>query len=245
MSFADKIVLVTGASRGIGQAIADDFAFRGAKVIGTATTEQQAINITQRLSKFKGTGKFLQILEKNSIEDLISSIEKDFGNIDILVNNAGIIKDNLLMRMKDCEWDDVMNINLKAVYRSCKTVLRSMMKNKYGRIINITSVVGIMGNPGQVNYSASKAGIIAFTKSLAREVGSRKITVNCVAPGFINSDMTENIPKTIKDKIIENIALSSLGEPQDVANAVLFLASDDSKYITGQTIHVNGGMLMP
>lgn len=245
MNFEGKIALVTGASRGIGSSIADNLALKGAKVFGTATSKEQALNITKRLSKFKGEGRCLQILEKDSIENLVSEIEKEFGAISILVNNAGITKDNLLMRMKEEEWDDVINVNLKSVYRSCKAVLKTMMKNRYGRIINISSVVGVMGNAGQVNYSSSKAGIIAFTKSLAKEVGSRKITVNCVAPGFVNSDMTEHLSSDIKAKITENIALNSLGEPEDIANAVLFLASDDSKYITGQTIHVNGGMLMP
>lgn len=240
-----KIALVTGASRGIGAAIADTLAAAGAKVIGTATSESGAAAISERLAQWGGEGRVLNSAEPETIENLIADIEKAFGELDILVNNAGITRDNLLMRMKEEEWDDIMQVNLKSVFRASKAVLRGMMKQRSGRIINITSVVGVMGNAGQTNYAAAKAGLIGFSKSMAREVGSRGITVNCVAPGFIDTDMTRALPKETRQTFTAQTALGRFGDAQDIADAVLFLASDQAKYITGQTLHVNGGMLMP
>lgn len=240
-----KIALVTGATRGIGAAIAQLLAAQGAKVIGTATTSNGVNSINEALAQFGGEGRELRIAEENSIENLISNIESEIGKIDILVNNAGITRDNLLMRMKEAEWDEIMEINLKSAFRASKAVVRSMMKARAGRIINITSVVGSIGNPGQTNYAAAKAGLIGFTKSLAREVGSRGITVNCVAPGFIETDMTLSLPQEQRDYFSAQTALNHFGTPEDIAAAVLFLASDEAKYITGQTLHVNGGMFMP
>ncbi len=240
-----KVVLVTGASRGIGAAIADTLAAAGATVVGTATSASGAAAIGERLAQWGGEGRVLSVGEAGSIEDLIAAIEKEQGKLDILVNNAGITRDNLLMRMKEEEWDDIMQINLKSVFRASKAVLRGMMKQRTGRIINITSVVGAMGNAGQTNYAAAKAGLMGFTKSMAREVGSRGITVNCVAPGFIDTDMTKALPEEQRAALAAGIALGKLGEAQDIADAVWFLASDQGKYITGQTLHVNGGMLMP
>lgn len=240
-----KIALVTGASRGIGAAVAKTLAENGAKVIGTATSENGAAEITKQLEPFGGVGKVLNVQSDNAIEDLIVEIEKEYGTISYLINNAGITRDNLLMRMKDDEWTDIVQVNLSSVYRASKAVLRSMMKARFGRIVNISSVVGTMGNAGQTNYAATKAGMIGFSKSLAREVGSRGITVNCVAPGFIDTDMTKGLADGDKEALLRNIALGKLGEPQDIANAVLFLISNEAGYITGQTIHVNGGMLMP
>lgn len=240
-----KVALVTGASRGIGAAIADTLAAAGATVVGTATSESGAAAIGERLAQWGGEGRVLSVGEAGSIEDLIGAIEKEHGKLDILVNNAGITRDNLLMRMKEEEWDDIMQINLKSVFRASKAVLRGMMKQRTGRIINITSVVGAMGNAGQTNYAAAKAGLMGFTKSMAREVGSRGITVNCVAPGFIDTDMTKALPEEQRAALAAGIALGKLGEAQDIADAVWFLASDQGKYITGQTLHVNGGMLMP
>ena len=240
-----KVALITGASRGIGAAIAETLAASGAKVIGTATSESGANDIFQRLSQFGGIGKQLNVADNEAIEKLITNIEEEIGSIAILVNNAGITRDNLLMRMKQEEWDEIINVNLTSVYRSSKAVLRSMMKARFGRIINISSVVGSMGNAGQTNYAATKAGMVAFTKSLAREVGSRNITVNCVAPGFIDTDMTRTLPENDRESLVRNIALGRLGSAQNIADAVLFLASDKADYITGQTLHVNGGMLMP
>ena len=244
-SLAGKIALVTGASRGIGAAIADTLAQAGATVIGTATSESGATAIAQRLAQWHGTGRALNAATPNSIEELIASVEQEFGKLDILVNNAGITRDNLLMRMKEEEWDDIMNVNLKSVYRASKAVLRGMMKQRAGRIITITSVVGTMGNAGQTNYAAAKAALQGFSKSLAREVGSRGITVNCVAPGFIDTDMTRALPEETRKAFEAQTALGCFGTPQDIADAVLFLASDQARYITGQTLHVNGGMLMP
>lgn len=241
----NKIVLVTGATRGIGAAIADTLAQAGAKVIGTATSESGAKSITERLSVWQGEGRVLNIADSGSIETLIAEIEQTFGKLDVLVNNAGITRDNLLMRMKEEEWDEIMNVNLKSVYRASKAVLRGMMKQRSGRIISITSVVGAMGNAGQTNYAAAKAALMGFSKSLAREVGSRGITVNCVAPGFIDTDMTRALPEEQRKMFEAQTALGRFGEAQDIADAVLFLASDSAKYITGQTLHVNGGMLMP
>ncbi|ASK27057.1 3-oxoacyl-ACP reductase [Neisseria chenwenguii] len=240
-----KIALVTGASRGIGAAIADTLAAAGATVVGTATSESGAAAISERLTQWGGQGRALNAGEEGSIEALIADIEKTFGKLDILVNNAGITRDNLLMRMKEEEWDDIMQINLKSVFRASKAVLRGMMKQRAGRIINITSVVGVMGNAGQTNYAAAKAGLIGFSKSLAREAGSRGITVNCVAPGFIDTDMTRVLPEETRKMFEAQTSLGKFGDAQDIADAVLFLASDQAKYITGQTLHVNGGMLMP
>ena len=244
-SLAGKIALVTGASRGIGAAIADTLAQAGATVIGTATSESGATAIAQRLAPWHGTGRALNAAMPNSVEELIASVEQEFGKLDILVNNAGITRDNLLMRMKEEEWDEIMNVNLKSVYRASKAVLRGMMKQRAGRIITITSVVGTMGNAGQTNYAAAKAALQGFSKSLAREVGSRGITVNCVAPGFIDTDMTRALPEETRQAFAAQTALGCFGTPQDIADAVLFLASDQARYITGQTLHVNGGMLMP
>ncbi|MDO4696663.1 MAG: 3-oxoacyl-ACP reductase FabG [Neisseria sp.] len=240
-----KIALVTGASRGIGAAVADTLAQAGATVIGTATSDSSAAAIGERLAQWGGHGRVLNAAEEGSIENLIAAIEKEFGKLDILVNNAGITRDNLLMRMKEEEWDEIMQVNLKSVFRAGKAVLRGMMKQRSGRIINITSVVGVMGNAGQANYAAAKAGLIGFSKSMAREVGSRGITVNCVAPGFIDTDMTRALPEETRKMFTEQTSLGRFGDVQDIADAVLFLASDQAKYITGQTLHVNGGMLMP
>ena len=240
-----KIALVTGASRGIGAAIADTLAQAGATVIGTATSDSGAATIGERLAQWNGQGRALNAAEADGIENLIADIEKEFGKLDILVNNAGITRDNLLMRMKEEEWDEIMQVNLKSVFRASKAVLRGMMKQRSGRIINITSVVGAMGNAGQANYAAAKAGLMGFAKSMAREVGSRGITVNCIAPGFIDTDMTRALPEEVRKTFEAQTALGRFGDAQDIADAVLFLASDQSKYITGQTLHVNGGMLMP
>jgi 3-oxoacyl-[acyl-carrier-protein] reductase len=240
-----KIALVTGASRGIGAAIADTLAQAGATVIGTATSDSGAAAIGERLAQWNGQGRALNAVEADGIENLIADIEKEFGKLDILVNNAGITRDNLLMRMKEEEWDEIMQVNLKSVFRASKAVLRGMMKQRSGRIINITSVVGAMGNAGQANYAAAKAGLMGFAKSMAREVGSRGITVNCIAPGFIDTDMTRALPEEVRKTFEAQTALGRFGDAQDIADAVLFLASDQAKYITGQTLHVNGGMLMP
>ena len=240
-----KIALVTGASRGIGAAIADTLAQAGATVIGTATGDSGAAAISERLAQWNGQGRALNAAEADGIENLIADIEKEFGKLDILVNNAGITRDNLLMRMKEEEWDEIMQVNLKSVFRASKAVLRGMMKQRSGRIINITSVVGAMGNAGQANYAAAKAGLIGFSKSVAREVGSRGITVNCIAPDFIDTDMTRALPEEVRKTFEAQTALGRFGDAQDIADAVLFLASDQAKYITGQTLHVNGGMLMP
>ena len=240
-----KTALVTGASRGIGAAIADTLAQAGATVIGTATSDSGAAAIGERLAQWNGQGRALNAAEADGIENLIADIEKEFGKLDILVNNAGITRDNLLMRMKEEEWDEIMQLNLKSVFRASKAVLRGMMKQRSGRIINITSVVGTMGNAGQANYAAAKAGLMGFAKSMAREVGSRGITVNCIAPGFIDTDMTRALPEEVRKTFEAQTALGRFGDAQDIADAVLFLASDQAKYITGQTLHVNGGMLMP
>ncbi|MBY0345438.1 MAG: 3-oxoacyl-ACP reductase FabG [Neisseriaceae bacterium] len=247
MNFDQKIILVTGASRGIGAAIADAFAHAGAIVIGTATSQSGAEAVQARLNAINpnSAGLVLNVTEKGSIEAIIGQIETQFGTIYALINNAGITRDGLLMRMKEEDWDALMDTNLKSVFLASKAVMRAMMKVKVGRIINIASIIGVMGNAGQANYAAAKAGIIGFTKSMAREVGSRNITVNCVAPGFIDTDMTRDLPEAQKEAMIANIALGRLGNPQDIADAVLFLASPQANYITGQTLHVNGGMLMP
>ena len=240
----NKIALVTGATRGIGRAIAEELASKGAFVIGTATSEKGADTISAYLGD-KGKGLVLNVADKESIDAVLEQIKEQFGDIDILVNNAGITRDNLLMRMKDDEWDEIMNVNLKSVYRASKAVMRGMMKHRTGRIITITSVVGTMGNAGQTNYAAAKAALQGFSKSLAREVGSRGVTVNCVAPGVIDTDMTRALPEETRKTFEAQTALGKFGEAQDIADAVLFLASDQARYITGQTLHVNGGMLMP
>ena len=241
-----KIALVTGASRGIGASIAVELSKHGFFTIGTATSSQGAEIIEKNFQNqnLEGKGYVLNVNDNTSIADLISTISNNHGDIDVLVNNAGITKDTLLMRMSDDDWDSVIQTNLKSVYKLSQAVLKPMMKKRSGRIINISSVVGHMGNAGQVNYAATKAGIAGFTKSLAQELGSRNITVNCVAPGFIDTDMTKGLNDEHKEKLISLIPLSRLGNPEDVAKAVCFLASDDSSYITGETIHVNGGMLM-
>jgi 3-oxoacyl-[acyl-carrier protein] reductase len=246
MSLSNEIALVTGASRGIGKAIAEVLGNRGATVIGTATSESGAQGITDSLSSsgIKGSGKVLNVTSPDSIDALMKAVQDEFGTPTILVNNAGITRDNLLMRMKDDEWDDVIETNLTSAFRMSKACLRGMMKAKHGRIVTITSVVGATGNPGQANYAATKAGVIGFTKSLAREIGSRGITVNTVAPGFIDTDMTRALPEEQRDALLEQIALGSLGTVEDIANAVAFLVSADAAYITGETLHVNGGMYM-
>lgn len=245
MGLQGRVALVTGASRGIGAAIAAALAEDGAVVIGTATGKVGAEAIHDRLTAQGGAGRVLNVTEAGAIETLVDLIEKEFGAISILVNNAGITRDGLLMRMKDEDWDGVIDTNLKSVFKTSKAVLRGMMRARSGRIINIASVVGVSGNSGQTNYSAAKAGIIGFTKSMAREVGSRNITVNCVAPGFIDTDMTRSLLEVQRAALIEQIALCRLGDVEDIANAAAFLASDRARYITGQTLHVNGGMLMP
>ncbi|MCK5481183.1 MAG: 3-oxoacyl-ACP reductase FabG [Gammaproteobacteria bacterium] len=246
MSLSEEIALVTGASRGIGKAIAEVLGSRGATVIGTATTDKGAGAITDLLasSGIKGAGKVLDVTDPESVAILVKDLKDDLGVPTILVNNAGITRDNLLMRMKEEEWDDVIQTNLTSAYRMSKACLRGMMKARHGRIISITSVIGATGNPGQANYAATKAGVIGFTKSLAREVGSRGITVNAVAPGFIDTDMTRALPDEQREALLEQIALGRLGAVEDIANAVAFLASADAAYITGETIHVNGGMYM-
>ena len=239
-----KVALVTGATRGIGKAIALALAKTGITVIGTATTETGASKITTYLSEYSGEGLILNVTKKDEIEKVVKDITTKHGDITILVNNAGITKDGLFMRMKEEDWDDVINTNLKSVFLLAKTVIRGMMKVHFGRIINISSVVGFMGTPGQVNYCSSKAGVVAFSKSLAKEVGSRNITVNCIAPGFIDTDMTDKLSAELKAEYLKNIPLSRFGSVDDIANSVKFLASDDASYITGTTIHVNGGMYM-
>ncbi len=241
-----QIALVTGASRGIGQAIALTLGQAGATVIGTATSEGGAKAIGDYLAaaNVKGGGMKLNVTDAGEVDTVIAAIEKDFGSIGILVNNAGITRDNLLMRMKDEEWDDIMATNLTSVFRLSRAVLRAMMKTRQGRIISIASVVGAMGNAGQTNYGAAKAGIMGFTRSLAREVGSRNITVNCVAPGFIDTDMTRALPEAQRQALLAHIPLGRLGAADDIAQAVAFLASPAAGYISGTTLHVNGGMYM-
>ena len=243
MSFNDKVVLVSGASRGIGRAIAEAFVAKGAKVVGTATSQSGAEAISAYLGD-AGCGLVLNVTSPESIESLFADIKEKFGEVDILINNAGITRDNLLMRMKDDEWQDIIDTNLTSLYRLSKPVLRAMMKKRYGRIINIGSVVGTMGNAGQTNYAAAKAGLIGFTKSLAREVASRGITVNAVAPGFIETDMTQALTEEQRGGILSQVPANRLGDPKEIAAAVLFLASDEAAYVTGETLHVNGGMYM-
>ena len=244
MKLDGKVALVTGASRGIGSAIATVLAEAGARVIGTATSEKGAAEIAARLAPVKGRGVVLNVDDQAAIDAVIESASREFGRLDILVNNAGITRDTLLLRMKDEDWDAVIQTNLSAVFRTSRAVLRGMLKAKAGRIVNITSVVGSTGNPGQVNYAAAKAGVAGMTRALAREVGSRGITVNCVAPGFIDTDMTRELSSEQIAALTSQIPLARLGQPDDIAKAVLFLVSDDAAYITGTTLHVNGGMSM-
>jgi len=242
----NKICLVTGATRGIGKAIARQLGAQGATVIGTATSQSGADSISADLSVagVTGEGMVLNVTELESIEQLVKQISERYGSVGVLVNNAGITRDNLMLRMKEEEWDDIMLTNLKSVYRLSKAVLRSMMKARSGRIINITSVVGVSGNAGQANYAAAKSGVIGFSKSLAQEVASRGITVNAIAPGFINTDMTKALDQDQVANMMINIPSARLGEPDDIAAGVVFLASDESSYITGTTLHINGGMYM-
>ena len=238
-----KVALVTGASRGIGRAIAETLVQAGAVVVGTATSEKGAAAIQDYLGD-KGFGLVLNVTDSESVANLYSQIKEKAGDVDILVNHAGITRDNLLMRMKDDEWQDIIDTNLTSLFKLSKPVMRSMMKKRFGRIISIGSVVGTMGNAGQVNYSAAKAGLIGFTKSLAREVASRQITVNAIAPGFIQTDMTDELTPEQQQAIMSQVPMERLGQAQEIANAVLFLASDSAAYITGETLHVNGGMYM-
>ncbi len=246
MLLQGKLALVTGASRGIGQAIALELAKQGATVVGTATSEQGATGISQALAQAgaKGAGRVLNVRDAAQADALVATMQKEFGDIAILVNNAGITRDNLALRMKDAEWDDVLDTNLKAVFRLSRAVMRGMMKARWGRIVNITSVVGASGNAGQANYAAAKAGVVGLTKSLARELGSRGITVNCVAPGFIDTDMTRALAEAQRSALLGQIPLGRLGEPADIAAAVAYLASPAAGYITGCVLHVNGGMYM-
>jgi len=239
-----KIVLITGASRGIGKAIALTLGEAGATVVGTATTESGADNISKVFAdnNISGKGIKLNVTNNEQISNLVKIVNEDFGPIHILINNAGITRDNILLRMKEDEWEDIIETNLSSIYKMSKSVLRGMIKNRSGRIISITSVVGAMGNAGQSNYAASKAGMIGFTKSLAREVGVRNITVNAIAPGFIETDMTDSLSDEQKDALVSQIPMGRLGTADEVAKAVLFLAGDGGSYITGQTLHVNGGM---
>ncbi|MBV7299235.1 3-oxoacyl-ACP reductase FabG [Enterovibrio paralichthyis] len=243
MNLNGKIALVTGASRGIGRSIAELLAERGATVVGTATSESGAAAISEYLGE-NGKGYALNVTSAESVEAVLKAIKEEFGDIDILVNNAGITRDNLLMRMKDEEWQDILDTNLTSIFRMSKAVLRAMMKKRNGRIINVGSVVGTMGNAGQANYAAAKAGVVGFTKSMAREVASRGITVNTVAPGFIETDMTKALNDDQRAATLAQVPAGRLGQPREIAATVAFLASDDAAYITGETLHVNGGMYM-
>lgn len=241
---SQRIALVTGASRGIGQAIAKRLATDGYFVVGTATSETGAAAVNDYLQAFGGVGRVLNVQQAEQINQLFDAIEKEFGNVHVLVNNAGITQDGLLMRMDDNAWENVLNVNLTSVFRTSKRAIKGMMKARQGRIINITSVVAAMGNAGQANYTASKAGIEGFTRSLAREIGSRQITVNCVAPGFIETDMTRDLNNELIKSMLGAVPLARLGKPEDIAAAVSFLASDEAGYITGSVLDVNGGMYM-
>jgi 3-oxoacyl-[acyl-carrier protein] reductase len=243
--FAGQVALVTGASRGIGASLAAELAARGLKVIGTATTDDGAQRISQALAAFPGCrGARLDVNDAAAGEALVDAIVTEHGALHVLVNNAGITRDTLAMRMKDADWDAVLDTNLKAVFRMSRAVMRTMMKQRYGRIISITSVVGASGNPGQANYAAAKAGVAGMTRALARELGSRGITVNCVAPGFIATDMTSTLPEEQQKALLAQIPLGALGKPEDIAHAVAYLASPQAGYVTGQELHVNGGMFM-
>ncbi len=246
MSDDKKVALVTGASRGIGAAIADTLGAAGCIVVGTATSEGGAEKISARLNEkgIEGGGMVLNVTDADSVASLMKAVQEKYGAPQILVNNAGITKDNLLMRMSEDEWFDVINTNLSSVYRLSKACLRGMMKARWGRIVNISSVVGQMGNAGQSNYASTKAGVMGFTRSLAKEVGSRNVTVNAVAPGFIDTDMTDVLTDDQKNVMLGGIPMARLGQPEEIANVVKFLSSDDSSYVTGETIHVNGGMYM-
>ena len=245
VKFEGQVALVTGASRGIGAAIALELARKGVKVIGTATTDAGATKISEALAAFEGcSGRVLDVTQGAAAEALVDAVIKQYGGLQVLVNNAGITRDNLAMRMKDDEWDAVMEANLKGVFRMSRSVMRTMMKQRYGRIINITSVVGASGNPGQANYAAAKAGVAGMTRALARELGSRNITVNCVAPGFIETDMTASLQEDQQKALLGQIPLGHLGKPSDVAHAVAYLASPQASYVTGQELHVNSGMYM-
>jgi 3-oxoacyl-[acyl-carrier protein] reductase len=244
-NLSGEVVLVTGASRGIGAAIADLLASRGAKVIGTATTQNGADAISARMQSVSGVGMVLDVTDSVAVDSVIDEITNTYGAVSVLVNNAGITRDQILMRMKDDDWNAIINTNLSSVFRTSKAVMRGMMKARKGRIISIASVVGLTGNAGQANYAAAKAGIIAFSKSLAKEIGSRGITVNVVAPGFIQTDMTDSLSEDAKNTLMQQIALGRLGSPDDIAEAVAFLASPAAAYITGETMNVNGGMYMP
>ena len=245
VKFEGQVALVTGASRGIGAAIAHELAARGLKVIGTATSDEGAARISAALSAHAGCkGIKLDVNDAAGSEAAVDAIVKEHGALHVLVNNAGITRDNLAMRMKDGEWDEVLDTNLKAVFRMSRAVMRTMMKQRYGRIISITSVVGASGNPGQANYAAAKAGVAGMTRALARELGTRNITVNCVAPGFIETDMTAHLPEEQQKALLGQIPLGHLGKPADIAHAVAYLASPQAAYVTGQELHVNGGMFM-
>jgi len=245
VKFEGQVALVTGASRGIGAAIALELAKRGVKVIGTATMPEGAAKVAQALAAYPGcSGEALDVNDAAGVDALIDRVVKAHGGLQILVNNAGITRDNLAMRMKDDEWDAVLDTNLKAVFRMSRAVMRTMMKQRYGRIISITSVVGASGNPGQANYAAAKAGVAGMTRALARELGSRNITVNCVAPGFIETDMTAQLADEQQKALLTQIPLGHLGKPSDIAHAVAYLASPQAAYVTGQELHVNGGMYM-
>ena len=239
-----RIALVTGATRGIGAAVAAELAARGHTVIGTATTQEGADRISQALAAQGGKGVQLDVTDGAAVQALVDAIVKGQGGLHVLVNNAGITRDQLAMRMKDDEWDAVIDTNLKAVFRVSRAVIRPMMKQRFGRIISVTSVVGASGNPGQANYAAAKAGVAGMTRALARELASRSITVNCVAPGFIATDMTASLPEEQKQALLTQIPLGALGRPEDIAQAVAYLASDGAGYVTGQELHVNGGMYM-
>ena len=245
LKFEGQVALVTGASRGIGAAIAHELAVRGLRVIGTATTDEGAQKISAALAAYAGCrGVKLNVNDAPACDALIDGIVKEHGALHVLVNNAGITRDTLAMRMKDAEWDEVLETNLKAVFRLSRAAIRPMMKQRYGRIISITSVVGASGNPGQANYAAAKAGVAGMTRALARELGSRHITVNCVAPGFIETDMTAHLPEEQQKALLGQIPLGHLGKPADIAHAVAYLASPQAGYVTGQELHVNGGMFM-
>jgi len=245
VQLAGQVALVTGASRGIGAAIALELAHKGLKVIGTATTDAGAASIREALSAFPGCdGRTLNVTDGAAADALVDAVAKESGGLHVLVNNAGITRDTLAMRMKDDDWDAVLDTNLKGVFRMSRAVMRTMMKQRYGRIVNITSVVGASGNPGQANYAAAKAGVAGMTRALAKELGSRNITVNCVAPGFIETDMTAGLAEEQHKALLTQIAVGHLGKPSDIAHAVCYLASPEAAYVTGQELHVNGGMYM-